>query len=102
LDLLRVVGREEAVVVHEILGLDESVPGSLRECVRIFGQARESYKAGDFRTARDGFLACLELEPNRRQPGAKTNPSAVFAARCASYLDNPPSSWDGIHTAVEK
>jgi adenylate cyclase len=102
LDLLRVVGREEAVAVHEILGLDENAPGDRRECVRIFGQARESYKAGDFGTARDGFLASLELEPNRLEPGAKTNPSAVFAARCASYMETPPSSWDGIHTAKEK
>jgi len=102
LDLLRVVGREEAVTVHEILGLEENSPAAWRDCVRIFGEARASYKAGDFKTARDGFLACLDLEPHRGQPGAKTNPSEVFAARCASYMDTPPSPWDGIHTAREK
>jgi len=102
LDLLRVVGREEAVAVHEVLGLDEGAPGEWRECVRIFGDARASYKEGDFKTAREGFLASLELEPNRGRPGAKTNPSAVFAARSAAFMDNPPSSWDGIHTASEK
>jgi adenylate cyclase len=102
LDLLRVVGREEAVAVHEIMGLASEATDSTLECVRLFGLARERYLAGDFAAAREGFLESLEVEPHRGQPGVKTTPSAVFAARCRAHLEHPPASWDGIHTATEK
>ena len=102
MDHLRVVGREEAVTVHEILGSELDAPDSLKECVEIFGTARRAYLDGDFERACAGFLRSLGLEPNLGQPGAKTNPSEIFAARCRSYMEHPPSRWDGVHVATEK
>ena len=52
--------------------------------------------------ARAGFLESLDLEPLHGQPGVKTCPSKVFAARCEQYLSHPPSGWDGVFTATEK
>jgi len=102
LDHLRVVGREEAVTIHEILGREESAPGVWKECVETFASARRDYLDGRFEKARTGFLASKSLEPNMGQPGTKTNPSEVFAARCLAYLEHPPSRWDGVHVATEK
>lgn len=102
LDCLRVVGREEAVTVHEVLGLEAEVPEPWKECAGIFGAARRAYLDGDFETARSGFMRSLELEPHLGQPGTRTNPSEVFAARCRAYMERPPSRWDGVHVATEK
>jgi adenylate cyclase len=102
LDYLRVVGREEAVTVHEILGRELETPPTWTECVRIFGEARRAYLDGDFERARVGFLRSRELEPNLGQAGAKTSPSEIFAARSKAYMEHPPSRWDGVHIATEK
>jgi adenylate cyclase len=102
LDLLRVVGREEPVVVHEVVGLEADAPDSWKECFGIFGEGLSLYRAGEFASARDRFLRSAELEPLRDQPGCKTDPSRVFAARCLEMAAHPPADWDGVHTATEK
>ena len=102
LDLLRVVGREEPVVVHEVAALEEEAPGSWKECFRIFGEGLSLYRAGRFDQAGDAFRRSGELEPLRGASGVKTDPSRVFAERCAALAEHPPEDWDGIHTATEK
>lgn len=102
IDTIRVMGKTEPVLVHEILGLDQGAPGSWVRCVDLFSQARIHYLAGRFQEAREGFIQALELEPLYGQPGVKTCPSKVFAARCEQYLSHPPSDWDGVFTATEK
>jgi len=84
------------------MGLEHRSPRSWGRCVELFAQARGHYLAGRFEQARAGFLESSELEPLRGQPGVKTCPSKVFAARCEQYLSHPPSDWDGIFTATEK
>lgn len=102
IDTIRVMGKTEPVTVHEIMGLERGAPDSWRRCAELFSMARAHYLAGRFEQARAGFLESLDLEPLHGQPGVKTCPSKVFAARCEQYLSHPPSGWDGVFTATEK
>lgn len=101
IDLVRVVGKTEAVSTWEVLGLQSRTSASWKQCVEIWNQARGLYLAGNFADARDLFSRSLELEPFRGI--GKTTPSDVFIQRCEDYTASPPSEfWDGSHTAQEK
>jgi len=100
LDTIQVVGRQEPVVIHEVLG--RASDAGLRPVQESFARARALYLAGDFAGALDGFRQSLEHEPLRGQPGVKTTPSEVFIERCEGYLRTPPSQWTGVHVATEK
>jgi len=100
LDLVRVVGRSEPVVVHEVVG--RAGDSRADRCLEAFARARALYLDGDFAAARDGFRLSLGHEPLRGEPGVKTTPSKVFLERCEGYLVHPPAAWDGVHTATEK
>jgi len=102
IDKIRVMGKSEPVVVHEIVGREEKAPRRWKECMELFAKAREDYVAGDFAKAREGFLASLELEPFHGEPGVKSCPSKVFAARCEHLMAHPPQNWDAVFTATEK
>ncbi|MEK7391530.1 MAG: adenylate/guanylate cyclase domain-containing protein, partial [Fibrobacterota bacterium] len=102
IDKIRVMGKSEPVVVHEIVGREESAPRRWLECMDAFAKARALYVAGDFAKAREGFMASLQLEPFYGEPGVKTCPSKVFASRCEQLAAHPPENWDAIFTATSK
>lgn len=100
LDSVRVVGRVEPVLIHEVVGR----AGDARwdSCLEHFAAGRARYLDGDFAAARDAFRISREHEPLRGEPGVKRTPSDTFLERCETYLVEPPRHWDGIHTATEK
>lgn len=101
IDLVRVVGKSEAVPAWEVLGEADRCPEGWKHCVEIWNRARGLYLAGAFAEARDLFLECEPLEPFGGV--GKTTPSHVFVQRCEEYTASPPSEfWDGSHTAREK
>jgi len=100
IDRMRVVGRNEPVTIHEVVGRSDD--GRWDRCLDLFARGREAYLRGDFVPARDIFRQCEPLEPFHGQPGVKTTPSGVFADRCEALILEPPAAWDGIHTATEK
>jgi adenylate cyclase len=102
IDFVRVMGKSEPVVVHEILGRAQGAPPAWRECADKFDASRRLYVEGRFAEALEGFAACKPLEPWYGQPGVKNCPSDVFAARCRHHLEHPPERWDAVHTATEK
>lgn len=102
LDSIRVVGKSEPVVVHEIVGRETAAPPSWKECVERFAAARRDYVEGRFARALEGFEACKPFEPWYGQPGVKNCPSDVFAARCRHLVEHPPATWDAVFTATEK
>ncbi len=88
IDRIRVVGRQEPVVIYEPLG-DRggplSQPGIDPE---RYARATDDYRAGRFQAAADAFT---ELA----QAGDKV--AASMAARAAALAaDPPPGEWDGV------
>jgi class 3 adenylate cyclase/CHASE2 domain-containing sensor protein len=100
LDSVRVVGRNEPVLIHEVVG--RSGDSRWDSCLEHFARGRSLYLSGDFAAARDAFRTSASHEPLRGQPGVKHTPSDVFLERCEVYIARPPHAWDGIHTATEK
>ncbi|MEF3192295.1 MAG: adenylate/guanylate cyclase domain-containing protein [Campylobacterales bacterium] len=87
LDRVRVKGKNDAVVIHELL---PDTPEN-RHLAKAFAQALEYYFAGKFQEALKAFEA---LEPD--------GPSSLFAERCRHLLAKPPAIWDGIWTMTTK
>ena len=91
LDEVRVKGRREPVRIYEVFdGSPEDEAEEKWACKATYESALDSYRAGDFKTARLGFDAVLETRPVDRA-------STVFLDRL-NYFDRNgvPDSWDGI------
>jgi adenylate cyclase len=100
-----VKGRTQAVPIHEIVGLAESVSGQTRECVRLFEEGLDRHDARDWNAAQACFERSRELEPNQPgvTPGVASNPSLVYLRIVADYRTNPPpAGWDGVRVMTEK
>lgn len=109
IDRLKVVGKNEAVQVYELLGTrnDENA-GTLQLLETLWKKAQAFYFAMEWDRAISLFEETKLLEPHlaSRDPGARPTPSEVFIERSIAYKLNPPvkpgDSWDGIYTATSK
>jgi len=100
-----VMGRSQAVPIHEIVGLKESLPPTALECIQIFEQSLARYYARDWDGALALFRQCVPLEINQpgKTPGVKTNPSLVYIGITEDYKTTPPpENWDGVYVMTEK
>jgi adenylate cyclase len=102
---LQVVGRQQAVPVHEIVGLKEWVPAQAAECVACFEHGLARYYARDWDGALELFRRSAPLEPNQPDttPGVKTNPSLEYiriVERCK--VEPPAADWDGRYVMTDK
>jgi adenylate cyclase len=87
LDRMRVKGKTEPVVLHQIFGEDEVPPESM---LAAFAEGRACYARQDWKAAMERFQACLGAVPDDR-------PSGVLLERCRQFLEQPPGDqWDGI------
>jgi adenylate cyclase len=102
---IKVKGRNQAVPIHEIVGLKEHVTDTTRECLAIFAQGLARYYERDWAGAEALFRQSAALEPNQpdKTPGVSSNPSLIFIGIAAHYaIDPPPADWDGVYVMKEK
>jgi adenylate cyclase len=102
---LQVVGRQQAMAVHEIVGLRESLSEGAAECVDAFGQGLACYYARDWDAALAAFRRSAALEPNQPgvTPGVNTNPSLEYIRIVERYRLAPPAAdWDGRYVMTDK
>jgi adenylate cyclase len=102
---ITVVGRQQPVPVHEILGLREDLPAETLACAEVFARAWERFAARDWAEARRLFQESARVEPRRpgETPGVRTNPSLVYLALIDDYERRPPpADWDGVYRLAEK
>lgn len=109
IDRLKVVGKNEAVQVYELLGMREDADaGSLNILCTLWEKAQALYYAQKWDEAIAIFQETKLLEPHlqAKDPGARPTPSEVFIERAIAYKVKPPTShgesWDGIYTATSK
>jgi adenylate cyclase len=85
LDRVAVKGKTQGIDIYELLG---EGPIAIPPCMTVYEEALEAYFAGNFQRA-------LDLTAAQPEDG----PSAVLAARCREYLEEPPlMPWDGVHS----
>jgi adenylate cyclase len=95
-DLLRVKGKEQAVMTHELLALSGSLPGPVLIAAEHQRTAYTHYRARRFAEALQGYKAAAAI---------LTDDTLVdlYRQRCLAFLSNPPpSDWDGVWVLKEK
>lgn len=96
IDRIRVYGKSIPVLVYELLGRKGKLTQKTRDMLELFHKGKDLFIEGKFLEAKRKFIQSHELEDTYE--GRKTNPSKVFAQRCAYLLKNPPKNWDGVWT----
>ncbi len=101
LDLIRVKGKLQPVVIYELIGraTENSTYGTaeeVRQRLELFRQAHELYRKRRWEDAQKSFQIILDQWPD-------DGPSRTYWKRCQDYLfDEPPSGWDGVFTMTHK
>lgn len=95
-DRMRVKGKQEPVVVFELLARKGDLPDERRRVIETYRTGLEAYKRRDFKTAATQFKAALALDP-------KDGPARVYLERAEEYLiAPPPEEWDGVYELTSK
>jgi class 3 adenylate cyclase len=96
LDLVRVLGINEAVRIHEVLELKADASDALFEQVYLFHKAMDLFDDRNWKEAESAFNQVLKLFPN-------DGPSNLYLERCQKYQESPPAAnWDGSLNLTEK
>jgi len=101
LDLIRVKGKFQPVILYELVGRkgEPSPYGDaeqLRERMDLFAQGRELYRKRQWEPAQKTFQNILDKWPD-------DGPSRTYWKRCQEYLfEEPPMGWDGVFTMTHK
>ena len=95
-DLLRVKGKLEPVVVYELLARKGALSPMKQHVVEAYREGLAAYKHRDFATAKLRFEEALHLDPS-------DGPSNVYLHRTHEYLEvSPPPDWDGVYVLKSK
>jgi len=94
-DKIAVKGKEQGVVVYELLAMSSSQDGEFRELERRSSDAFDLYLAGSFQEALYLFEKIVEERPDDHAMGQ-------LLKRCQDYLSAPPQSWDGVLRLTSK
>lgn len=96
IDRIVVMGKQDAVSIHELLGFASEATPSARELCSAFAHGLEAYRSRNWAAARTAFESCLEKVPD-------DGPSRVFLDRLSVFQEAPPpEDWDGIWVASKK
>ncbi len=96
IDLLRVKGKKEPVVVFELLARKGQMDERKQRVVEIYVEGLTAYKLRDFSTAWAKFSEAAALDPS-------DGPSRVYLERSTNYRQTPPpADWDGVYEMTSK
>ena len=96
LDMVRVVGKTEAVPIYELMGRKGSLPDRIYEMLESYNRGLDYFVKRDWRQARGFFKQALKIVPDDR-------PSGLYVERCETFMKNPPSrGWDGVYVMKGK
>ena len=97
IDLVRVVGREQAVRIYELLATSgTSLPSAQEQAFSAYAAGLEAYRQQRWADALGLFEAALALWQG-------DGPARTMADRCQIYQKTPPpEEWDGVFEALHK
>lgn len=96
IDLLRVKGKQEPVVVYELLARTGQLDDQKRRVVDVYLEGLSAYKMRNFSTACARFSEAVVLDPS-------DGPSRVYLERSNNYRQTPPpAEWDGVYEMTSK
>lgn len=83
LDLIQVVGKEEAVAAYEILGRKGELSEATTSMLEFYEMGLAAYGRFEFSAALEFFRQALSVVP-------QDGPSVLYEDRCIEYIDQPP------------
>ena len=96
LDIIRVVGKNEPVPVHELLARKNETIGEMSGVVEQYMKGLKLYQDRNFSDAIAEFEKVLSID-------SEDGPSQTYIKRCGMFLESPPEKdWDGVFTFTEK
>ena len=96
LDTLRVVGKDEATTVYQLLSRKGELDDATAEVVGLYDQAMALYRDQRWDDAIEMFHQALRIDP-------EDAPSQKLIARCEQYkVSPPPEDWDGVYRLESK
>src|SRR5262249_52230706 len=96
LDLIRVKGKNEPVMIYELVCNAASLTPEVQMMLDCFVDARRLYRKRHWREAQFAFQFIIDRWP-------EDGPARAYWKRCQEYLfDEPPGSWDGVFTMTHK
>lgn len=97
LDRVRVKGKDEAVAIHEPVGLQGQVPKAKLDEIKLYGQFLRLYRAQDWDQAELQLFNLQKMAPDNALY------RDTFVERIAYLRANPPGpGWDGAFTFKTK
>ena len=96
IDLLRVKGKKEPVVVFELLARKGQLDDKKRRVIDVYVEGLTAYKMRNFSAACTRFSEAVALDPS-------DGPSRVYLERSTNYRQMPPpAEWDGVYEMTSK
>jgi adenylate cyclase len=99
LDLIRVKGKLQPVVLYELVaarGTPEGDAPGLEERLELFAQGRACYRERRWQDAQIVFEKLLERSPD-------DGPARMYLNRCREYrVASPEQNWDGVYVMTHK
>lgn len=90
LDRLRVKGKNEPVLIYELMSKKEDAQDSLAALSGQFQEGIACYNQKDFEKAKRLLLEIIKDFPD-------DGPSNLYLKRCQQFMENPPAEdWDGV------
>lgn len=95
LDMIRVKGKKEPIVIYELLGRLDIQP-KVHDKLELFRNGVEAYRYRKWSEALDYFQKVLQFDP-------LDTPASIYIKRCQAYLINPPPpDWDRVYELESK
>lgn len=96
LDRIRVVGKEEPIVVYELLARKGELDSDTKDMLEKYDAGLDHFKEREWEKARSLFRAGLKIIPG-------DGPCATYVERCTEFMKSPPSrNWDGVYRMKTK
>jgi adenylate cyclase len=96
IDAIRVKGKQQPVVVYELLATLKDVEPQQQQLLTAFMRGLTCYKTRDFLNAQRYFEVALSITPD-------DGPSQLYQQRTRAYLQSPPpDNWDGVYELKHK
>jgi adenylate cyclase len=96
LDLIRVKGKNDPVVIYELVCDAAKLTPEIEMLLDSFADARKLYEERRWTDAQSAFQSIIGRWP-------EDGPARAYWKRCQEYLfDEPPAHWDGVFTMTHK
>ncbi len=96
LDTIRVVGKNEPIVIYELLDRKGKLDDQTSELLDKYYRGLDSFNDRDWKGAQKNFKDALKIKP-------EDGPSSLYVERCTEFMKQPPSkNWDGVYKMKSK